>query len=170
MGENRIQIRHGAAAPTSGDLLEHEMGYSRSDKTLYINDSGSIISVAGGAPIDITSSLSIEATSAMGSQPSIISAFYRNGYVTMQVRNASSGAIAPNGEMSGFITYPSEYAPIMTVTGIGYNRQHAIVGRVNPSGSFYLRNCSETSISDAATINTFFTYPCAGPTVVVPGE
>ena len=67
MGENRIQIRHGAAAPTSGDLLEHEMGYSRSDKTLYINDSGSIISVAGGAPIDITSSLSIEATSAMGS-------------------------------------------------------------------------------------------------------
>ncbi len=42
---NRIQIRAGAAVPTTSNLLYRELGYSTGSKQLYINDNGTIRSI-----------------------------------------------------------------------------------------------------------------------------
>ena len=49
---NRIQIRHGAGAPINGNdlmLLPFELGWDTTNKALYINDDGYLISLSSRA-------------------------------------------------------------------------------------------------------------------------
>jgi hypothetical protein len=67
MSENRIQIRHGTSAPsTSDDLMPYELGFSTSNKRLYISDAtNSFVDLTGtDGPVEITSDFSIEPSNA----------------------------------------------------------------------------------------------------------
>ena len=51
MPYNKIIIRRGTGVPTTSDLDSYSLGWSTSDKKLYINDNGTIRVIAGQNPV-----------------------------------------------------------------------------------------------------------------------
>jgi hypothetical protein len=56
----------------------------------------------------------------------------------------------------------------METNGVGYNREHVIMGMIKPADSsigkvpITMRNCSSSDVSAAANCIVSFTYPCRG--------